>query len=184
MGHPVKQRIINELAREFADVDSCVLVSYRGVSAEQVRSFRRTLAEHDLSMRIVRNSLAAKAFVGTGLAPVTAHFDGPTAVIYRRDPAGGSSIAAARLVTAWNRQKKNAPVAPAAALNDGEVVDGEGVAVIARLPDRPTVRGMLAAAVIGAARGLAMSVNGVGGGLARCLQARIDQQGGEEPNDG
>ncbi len=38
--------------------------------------------------------------------------------------------------------------------------------------------GMLLAAVQGSARGLAVSVNGVGAGLARCLQARVDEAGG------
>jgi len=48
-------------------------------------------------------------------------------------------------------------------------------AATAASPDKPTLRGMLAGVVVGSARGLAVSLKGVGEGLARCLQARIDQ---------
>ena len=58
---------------------------------------------------------------------------------------------------------------------DGEILDQAGVRLLAASPDKPTLRGMLAGVIAGSARGLAVSLRGVGEGLARCLQARIDQ---------
>jgi large subunit ribosomal protein L10 len=60
---------------------------------------------------------------------------------------------------------------------DGELLDREGVELLAKSPDKHTLRGMLAGAINGAARGLAVSLSGVGGGLARCLKQKIDKSG-------
>ena len=64
---------------------------------------------------------------------------------------------------------------------EGDMVDAAGLRELAAIPDKPTLLGMLLAAVQGSARGLAVSVSGVGAGLARCLQARVDEAGGAEP---
>ena len=59
---------------------------------------------------------------------------------------------------------------------DGEFLDKAGVEELALCPDKPTLRGMLCGAILGPARGIAVSLNAVGGGIARCLSARIDKE--------
>lgn len=60
---------------------------------------------------------------------------------------------------------------------DGEILDRAGVEALAGSPDKPTLRAMILGAVLGSGRGLAVAIQGVGGGIARCLQARIDESG-------
>ena len=58
---------------------------------------------------------------------------------------------------------------------EGEYLDQAGVETLAGSPDKLTLRAMMLGAISGSARGIAASVNGVAAGIARCLQARIDQ---------
>ena len=61
---------------------------------------------------------------------------------------------------------------------EGEVIAGSDAKMIADMPDKQTVRGQLAGLLSAPARGLAVSLSGLGSGLARCLQQRADGEGG------
>lgn len=178
MSRMVKSRMIADLRRELAGVEGCVLVDYRGVTAEKVREFRRILQKSSLDLTVVRNALAAKAVEGSPLAPAAPFLSGPTGFIYGRQGGGGAAIAAARAVLDWNKVKKNVPFTPRGALNEGELFAPAQVAALAAMPDRQTLRGKVAVGVIGTVRGIAAATLGVAGGLARCLQARVDKGGG------
>ena len=52
------------------------------------------------------------------------------------------------------------------------------------MPDLPQLKAMMAAALISPARGIAGSLQGVYGGLARVIQARVDQAGGDGEEGG
>lgn len=183
MPQMIKLKMLDEMRRELAGLDGCVCIDYRGVPAESVREFRRTLDKSALSLLVVRNALAQKAIADGPLAGASKFVEGPTGLIYGRLAEGGSAIVAARVLVEWNRKKKDAKFPPRGALNDGELFPADKVPALAKLPDRKTLRGMLAGGVIGAARGLAVATAGVAGGLARCLQARIDK-GGAGGGDG
>ena len=52
---------------------------------------------------------------------------------------------------------------------------GAAAATLADLPDRNTVNTMIVTAISGPARSIATVVSAVAGGLARCIQAKIDK---------
>lgn len=185
MGKPMKARMMKELATEFAPVDGAVAVRYRGLSAERLRVFRRELRSHNLRFLVVRNALARRALAETPLKGIDGLFDGPTALVYGREAGVGHPIAAARAIIDWNKAAADLEqLVPTGAVNEGELIPGPGVRALSMLPDRHTLREMVAVAVHGAAGGLARCVHGVAGGLARCLQQRIDKLGEEPPAGG
>ena len=96
---------------------------------------------------------------------------GPTAVIFGGE--GTNSIAKA--MTDYVRTEKTLVLKGAVA--EGEFFDAKGVAVLAKMPDKRTLRAMLATGIISAGRGLATTIAAPGASLARVLQARIDKQG-------
>jgi len=61
-------------------------------------------------------------------------------------------------------------------LVEGQVLDRPGVEMLALTPDKPTLRAMLLGTLLGPARGIAATLLAVPGGIARCLQARIDKE--------
>jgi large subunit ribosomal protein L10 len=96
---------------------------------------------------------------------------GPTAIVY----GGEGPNAIAKTLAEWSKQDKTLVVKGAVA--DGEFYDAKGVAALAKMPDKNTLRAMLLTGVLGSARGLATVLAAPGAGLARVLQARIDKQG-------
>ena len=60
---------------------------------------------------------------------------------------------------------------------DGELLDKAGLEALADCPDKPTLRAMLLGAINGSGRSLAVCLGAVGGGIARCLQERIEKAG-------
>ena len=62
---------------------------------------------------------------------------------------------------------------------EGEAYLGSAAEVIADLPDRNTVNTQIVTAISGPARSLASVLNAVAGGLARCIQARVDKASAE-----
>ncbi len=173
----MKTAMTEEIAREFRGATGCVLVDYRGVPAEAIREFRRKLKARHLRMRVLRNAIAGRAFETAGLAPARQAIAGPTAAIF----GGDGAIAAARALVEWN--KKGPPFRPRGAVAEGEVYPASAVADLARMPDRHALRGMIAGAVIGSARGLAVALAGVPGALARVIQARVDKAPKEEAGE-
>jgi large subunit ribosomal protein L10 len=176
MGKPMKARMMQELATEFGGVDGAVAVRYRGLTAERMRVFRQDLRKGNLRVLVVRNALARQALATTPLRGLDALFEGPTALVYGTQVGMGTAIAAARAVLEWNKNAADEEkLVPTGAVNEGELMRGGDVDALSKLPDRDTLRGMVAVAVHGAASGLARCVNGVAGGMARCLQQRIEK---------
>src|SRR3954465_2162322 len=88
-----------ELEAAFRDIDTAVLVDYRGVSVPQVTELRRQVRAAGASYRVVKNTVAKRAAVGSTLAGLDQHFVGPTAVVYTtKDP-----VAMAKALTTFTK---------------------------------------------------------------------------------
>jgi large subunit ribosomal protein L10 len=126
-----KETELHELQTAFRDVETAVLVDYRGVSVPKVTELRRQIRAAGASYRVVKNSIARRAAAGTSLAPLDAHFVGSTAVVSTRtDP-----VAMAKALTAFVK------IAPTMSIK-AVVVHGRAVApttvdALASLPSRP-----------------------------------------------
>jgi large subunit ribosomal protein L10 len=176
MSKILKQRMISEYQSAFGAVDGAVVVDYSGIVAEHLRQFRIDLSEKNLKFRVVRTALARQAFADTALEGVDAAFNGPSALVYGEEAGVGIAVAAAKAVLQFNKTRaKEEWMTPFGAINEGEVISAEGVVALSKMPDRDTMRGMIASAVQGAPRGLAVCLNNVGGGIARCLARKIEQ---------
>ena len=95
---------------------------------------------------------------------------GPSAIVY----GGDGPIPIAKVLREWKRKFK--PLRVKGGVAEGEVLAAGEVDGLADLPDMPQMRGMLLSTVLGPARGIAGSLQAVYGGIARALQARIDQE--------
>ncbi len=146
-----------------------LVVGLKPMDAQQTHGLRARLREGGARLRVVHNRTSRFA-LGEKHRALADHFRGQTAIAL-----GGEVIALAKaLVEAATKDL----VELRGGFVEGDIVDAATLRELAAIPDKPTLLGMLLSAVLGSARGLAVSVNGVGAGLARCLQARVDQAGG------
>ena len=163
MSKRVKEMILCAYQKRFDDVSEALLIDVRGVDANENNSLRMDLQKKDIRITIVKNTLARKAFVGTGLEPLTHALKGPSALAYGAD----SVVEVARELVGWARKLDRLTLK--AAVLDGELFDGD--AAVGRLSQYPTkieaqarvVQLLLAPAgtVVSAALGPASQIAGI-----------------------
>ena len=66
----VKNLIVDQIKKELAEVEDCVLVNVIGLDAGESGQLRDRLHEKNINIRVVKKSLAVRATEGTSLAPV------------------------------------------------------------------------------------------------------------------
>jgi large subunit ribosomal protein L10 len=170
MVQEIKLTMADELRGELEASPNVLVVGLTALDAGENHALRNTLRSYGARLRIIRNRTTRFA-LDEARKDIGAFFVGPTALTLVEQEDPDMVVIAKTLVDA--EKKKRLEVR--GGYVDGEVLDRAGVRFLAASPDKPTLRGMLAGVVAGSARGLAVSLRGVGDGLARCLQARIDQ---------
>jgi len=171
MPNTLKHSMADELRTELDACEHLLVVGLNPMDAAATHELRTTLRGHGAQLRVIHNRTSRHALDERRKA-LGGFFKGQTAVTLApgEDP---DIVGIAKALVDAQRLKR---VDVRGGFVDGEVLDGPGVELLARSPDKPTLRAMLCGAVLGPARGLAAVLQGVPGGLARCLQARIDKQ--------
>ena len=171
---PLKSMLATHLLRLLEGQDGAVFVNPGPMTVEANTRLRTLLATKagGARMRVVHNRTARAALVGAGWpADVAKLLKGPTAMVF----GGDGVLAISKSIVEWARTDKTFAVK--GAVTEGEIYDAKGVGALSRMPDKQTLRGMLAGAVAGPARGVASILAAPGSSLARVLQARIDAKG-------
>ncbi len=185
MAKALKLMLASQLkdAIEENDNGGLLMIDPGNLTVEAAEAFRGDLREQagGATLRIIHNRTARVALKGMyenesqELGELDTLLRGPSAVVF----GGQGPIAIAKVVRDWRR--KNKKMGLKGAFADGEFMDGAEAESLADMPDLTQLKGMLASAIIGSARGIATSLQAVYGGLARCLQAKLDkEEGGED----
>ena len=126
-----REQELQDLTAAFSNVDTAILVDYRGLDVPAVTELRRQIRGAKGQYKVVKNTLAKRAAKGTKLAALEEHFVGTTAVAYTGDDA----VALAKALTTF---MKGAPtLAIKAAVLQGEAIQPAAVTDLANLPGRP-----------------------------------------------
>lgn len=173
MPNLVNEILLADLQQEFQRMGSCVVVEFGKLLPKQDIEIRGKLRDVGVRYRVVRSRLAKKALAGMNLDLGVALTGRCGVAIAEKEDA----IKAARILREWIAKTKDAPLEIKGGVVEGAAYTGASAGAIADLPDRHTVRTMIASALSGPARSLAMLVRAVPGGVARCMQAKVDGQG-------
>lgn len=177
MPNIVNEFLMNQLEEDFKSMGSCVVVNFDQLTVELTNEIRNELRQAGVQYRVVKNRLAVKALGKMGLDMEPA-FKGKCGVILAEEEG---AISAAKLVEEFAKkakkelQTKDTPLLVTGGVIEGEAITGDAAKNISGMPDKNTVRAMLLSAMNGPARGLAACLNGLPGGLARVIQAKIDK---------
>jgi len=174
MPNLVNQILLADLQREFQQMGSCVVVEFGKLLPKQDIEIRAKLREAGVRYRVVRSRLAEKAFEGLRLDMGKALTGRCGVAIAQKEGA----IHAAKILRDWIKKTKDAPLEIKGGVVEGAAYVGAAASSIADLPDRHTVNTQIVTAISGPARSLATLVSAVAGGLARCIQAKVDKGGG------
>lgn len=174
MPNLVNTILMTQLEREFQQMGSCVVVALNKLKPAQDKEIRNKLRETGCKYRVVRNRLAVKAFQGLRL-DMEGSFRGMCGVAIAQKEG---AIQVAKVLRDYIKKQKESPITILGGVVEGTAFVGAAAQTIADLPDRNTVNTQIVSALSGPARSLASVVSALAGGMARCIQARVDKGGG------
>lgn len=169
MARALKEMMTADVRARLAQSPEFLVVGLKPLDSEKTFLLRQRLRAQGAVLRVVHNRTARHA-LGTSQATLGKLFKGPTAIALTR----GEMVPVARAVLQAEREEA---LEVRGGWVDGEALDAAGVVVLSQTPDKATLRGMLLGAINGPARGVAVALQAVAGGIARCLKARIDKSG-------
>lgn len=174
MSKPLKDMMTKEYSEAFDGVDSACVVSVIGLDAISTNKMRGELLEKSIRLRVVKNSLARRAFGDGPLGPLGKALDGPCAMV-----TGGSSIIdVAKLLDSMKKSYPKLELKIGIMEGDPEVM---AVEAMAKLKGRDELLSDLAGAIASPGRRLAGALQGPAGRIAGCLKAIVEKgEGGAE----
>ncbi|MGD1915096.1 MAG: 50S ribosomal protein L10 [Phycisphaerales bacterium] len=131
MSKPVKEMMMADYLAKLGENTDALLVNIRGVDANSTNALRKDLAKSEISVTVLRNNVARKAFEGSGLAPLADLLTGPTALVYGAETV----VEVARKIVDIAEDMPDMELR--GAVLDGELFEGEdGVKRLSKFPTR------------------------------------------------
>jgi len=125
-----KKVLVAEVTEMAKTALSVVAAEYRGLTVTQMTDLRAKARASGVYMRVVKNTLARKAFAGTAFEPVGLKLKGPLVLAFSKDDPG----AAARVVKAFS--KDHDKLITTLVSIGGEVLPAKALDRVASLPTR------------------------------------------------
>ncbi len=160
-----KQAIVADVAEVAARAHSAVVAEYHGLTAEQMTNLRKKAREGGVYLRVVKNSLAIRAFEGTDYACMKDALVGPMVFAFSQEDPGS----AARVVKAF--AKENDKLVVKALAISGQLLAASDLDRLASLPTKDQAISMLMSVMQAPITKLAQTLNEVPGKLVRTVAA-------------
>ena len=165
-----KKAIVADVAETAASALSLVIADARGCTVSEMTELRKQAREANVSMRVVRNTLARRAVTGTEFECAQEAFTGPSLLAFSMEDPG----AAARIFKDF--AKSNDAFEVRALAISGQLLGAEQLDVLAKLPTREQALSQLMSVMQAPVAKLARTFNEVPGKLVRTLAAVRDQK--------
>ncbi len=124
-----KAVVIEDVTTQVATAQSIVVAEYRGLDVASVTVLRKNARATGVYLRVLKNSLARKAIVGTPFEALSTKLVGPLIYAISADP-----VAAAKVLSEF--AKTNEKLAIKAGALPNSVLDVNGVKALATMPSR------------------------------------------------
>lgn len=125
-----KKVLVAEVTEVAKTALSVVAAQYRGLTVTQMTDLRAKARASGVYMRVIKNTLARKAFAGTAFEPMGPKLKGPLVLAFSKDDPG----AAARVIKAF--AKDNEKLIATLVSIGGDVLPGKDLEKVANLPTR------------------------------------------------
>ena len=165
-----KQAIVAEVNEAAASALSAVVSDYRGLTVDEMTTLRKKARDSGVYVRVIRNTLAKRAVVGTEFECLDEAMVGPTMIAFSREDPGS----AARLIKDCVADFEALEVK---ALSIGGELLGPGdLERVAKLPTRDEALALLMSVMQAPIVKLARTLNEVPGTLVRTVAAVGDSK--------
>ena len=163
-----KKQIVSEVAAVAESAHSAVAAEYRGLTVEEMTDLRVKARQGGVYLRVVKNTLARRAFEGTEFECMSDQLVGPLVLAFSQEDPGS----AARLIKDFAKEHSKLEVKVLAV--GGEVLAASDLDRLASLPTRDQAISMLMAVMRAPLDKFARTLNEVPGKLLRTVAAVRD----------
>ena len=165
-----KKHIVAEVNETASNALSLVVADARGVNVTDMTALRKLARENNVSLRVIRNTLAKRAFNETEFDCVSDALTGPSIFGFSMEDPG----AAARLFKDFAKENENFEVKALSV--GGKLLEAGQIDALAKLPTRDQALGMLASVMIAPVTKLVRTFNEVPTKVTRVVAAVRDQK--------
>jgi len=165
-----KKSIVSEIAEVAANAYSAIAAEYNGLSSAQMTALRAKARSEGVYLRVVKNTLARRAFEGTDFECMTAAMVGPLVLAFSMEDPG----AAARVVKEFAKENKKLEVKLVSI--SGQLLSVNDLDRLASMPTKDQAISMLMSVMKAPVEKLARTLNEVPGKLVRTVAAIRDQK--------
>ena len=131
-----KKEVVLEVAAQVSKAQTMVLAEYRGTSVAQLTKLRSDARAKGVYMRVLKNTLARRAVIGTPFEVAADKMVGPLIYSFSVD-----AVAAAKVVSDF--AKGNDKFAIMAGAYGGKILDKAGVQTLASIPSKEVLLSQL-----------------------------------------
>ena len=170
IGLKEKQAIVAEVNETAQAALSAVMADYRGVTVEAMTQLRKSARESGVQVRVIRNTLAKRAFEGTELECMNEALTGPCIVAFAMEDPGAS----ARLFKDFAKEQEAFEIKALSV--GGKLLPAEQIDALAKLPTRDEALALLMAVMQAPVTKLVRTMNDIPGRVTRVVAAVRDQK--------
>jgi large subunit ribosomal protein L10 len=176
MSKYVKQLVTDHIAGRLEGVDEALLVNVIGMEVNDNNSLRGALEEKNISLMVVKNSLARRAMEGSPLSVAFEGVEGSTAIVWGAE----DFVSLAKEVVRLAGEKQYAKLESRGGVMDGEQLSPEQVTEISKWPSRSEQLSLLIGQILSPGAALASQLNSAGGALASQIEQISEKEGPAE----
>ncbi len=165
-----KQAVVSEVAEAATQAHSVIAAEYQGLTVGEMTQLRIKARESDVQLRVVKNTLARRAFEGTDYGCLSDALQGQMVYAFSMEEPGG----AARVLKDY--ADSNAKLVVKLIAFGGELLDPSEIKRLASMPTYDQAISMLMAVMKAPVEKLARTLNEVPGKLTRITAAIRDQK--------
>ena len=162
----LKKVVVSEISEKLKNAQSMVIVSYKGITVEEVTELRNQFRAAGVDYCVLKNTLVRRALADLEIKGLDEHLEGPSAFAFgMTDPAAPAKI----VYDFINKTKNDGRMTVKGGLMGTEVLDVNKVKALSELPSKE----VLLSRLVG-------SIQAPVAKLVYFLEALRKQQAGEE----
>jgi len=165
-----KKAVVTEVAEVARGALSAIAAEYRGLSVAEMTALRVNARDAGVYLRVVRNTLARRAFEGTDFACMNESLTGPLVLAFSREEPGS----AARVMRDY--AKENDKLVIRLVSYGGKLLETSDVARLANLPTKDEAISQLMSVMKAPTRKFVQTLQAPHAKLVRTVAAVRDQK--------
>lgn len=165
-----KKAIVASVNETASNALSLVIADARGVNVTKLTTLRQLARENNVTLQVIRNTLAKRAVAGTEFECVQEALVGPSIFGFSMEDPG----AAARLFKDFAKQNENFEIKALSV--GGKLLGAEQIDALAKLPTRDEALALLASVMIAPVTKLVRTFNEVPSKVTRVVAAVADKK--------